>query len=58
MYRDAAVRPGRPGLEHVYSAGKIGPIMAIGPSPGLPKHSEKIAGAMEKYKEIDWALDA
>lgn len=39
-------------FKHVTLRGKIGPVMAIRP----PK-PEFVAGIVERYKEVDWALD-
>jgi hypothetical protein len=44
-------------FKHVTLRGKIGPLMAIPPSPMWPSRSELTAGAAEKYKDVDWALD-
>jgi hypothetical protein len=44
-------------FKHVTLRGKIGPVMAIPPNPMSPLRSEFTAGIVEKYKEVDWALD-
>ncbi|MEV6734849.1 hypothetical protein [Streptomyces sp. NPDC051364] len=37
--------------------GKIGPIMAMGPHTSLPGRDNFIASIVDKYQEIEWALD-
>jgi hypothetical protein len=44
-------------FRHVTLRGKIGSIMIIGPGLGLPDDAKRVAAAVEKYKEVDWALD-
>jgi hypothetical protein len=44
-------------FKHVTLRGEIGPVMAIPPNPMSPLRSEFTAGTVEKYKEVDWALD-
>lgn len=44
-------------FKHVTLRGKIGPIMAIPPNPMSPLKSQFTAAIVEKYKEVDWALD-
>ncbi len=44
-------------FKHVTLRGEIGPMMAIPPNPMLPNEPELTAGMVEKYQEIDWALD-
>jgi hypothetical protein len=44
-------------FRHVTLRGKIGPVMAIPPNPMSPLRLEFTAGIVEKYKEVDWALD-
>ncbi len=39
-------------FKHVTLRGKVGPVMAI-----PPQKSEFVAGIVERYKEVDWALD-
>ena len=44
-------------FRHVTLRGKIGPVMAIPPHPMSRLKSEFTAGIVQKYKEVDWALD-
>jgi hypothetical protein len=44
-------------FRHVTLRGKIGSMMVIGPVRGLPDSAERVAAMVEKYKEVDWALD-
>jgi hypothetical protein len=44
-------------FRHVTLRGKIGSIMIIGPGLGLPDDAKRVAATVEKYKEVDWALD-
>jgi uncharacterized protein YjbI with pentapeptide repeats len=44
-------------FKHVTLRGKIGPVMAIPPHPMSPLKSEFVAGIVERYKDVDWALD-
>jgi uncharacterized protein YjbI with pentapeptide repeats len=44
-------------FKHVTLRGKIGSLMAIPPNPMSPHRPGLTAGAVEKYKDVDWALD-
>ena len=44
-------------FRHATLRGRIGPVMAIAPNPTSPLRPELTAGIVEKYKEVDWALD-
>jgi hypothetical protein len=52
-------------LQHLYACifsrvtlkGKIGPIMAVPPHGGLADRDRFVAGMVEQYKKVDWALD-
>jgi hypothetical protein len=44
-------------FRHVILRGKIGSLIVKGPSAGLPDDAERVAAMVEKYKEVDWALD-
>ncbi|MFD7900122.1 hypothetical protein [Streptomyces sp. NPDC059743] len=44
-------------FRRVVLRGKIGPIMAMGPHTGLAGREHYIAGMIEKYRDIEWALD-
>jgi hypothetical protein len=44
-------------FKHVTLRGKIGPVMAIPPNPMSPLKSQFAASIVERYKDVDWALD-
>lgn len=44
-------------FKHVTLRGKIGPIMAMGPHASLVNRADHVAGMLDKYKRVDWALD-
>lgn len=44
-------------FKHVTLRGKIGPLMAMGPHTSLTNRPEFIAGIVEMYSAVDWALD-
>jgi uncharacterized protein YjbI with pentapeptide repeats len=44
-------------FSHVTLKGNIGPIMAVPPHNGLTDRDSFVAGMVEKYKKVDWALD-
>jgi uncharacterized protein YjbI with pentapeptide repeats len=44
-------------FKHVTLRGKIGPVMAMGPHTSLANRPDHVAGIIEKYKGVDWALD-
>lgn len=45
-------------FRHVTLRGKItGTVMAIGPHASLPNRPDHLAGIVQRYKDVDWALD-
>ena len=44
-------------FNRVVLKGKIGPIMVMPPHGGLGDRERHIAGMVEKYREVEWALD-
>jgi uncharacterized protein YjbI with pentapeptide repeats len=44
-------------FSHVTLKGKIGPILTMPPHHGLRDRERFVAGMVEKYKKVDWALD-
>ena len=44
-------------FDRVVLKGKIGPVMVMPPHVGLVDRERHVAGMMEKYREVEWALD-
>lgn len=44
-------------FKHVTLRGKIGPLMAMGPHNSLTNRPEFVAGIVERYASVNWALD-
>ncbi|WP_143676330.1 hypothetical protein [Streptomyces sp. TLI_146] len=44
-------------LSRVVLKGKIGPIMVGPPTPTLPNRDRHVTGMVEKYHQVEWALD-
>jgi hypothetical protein len=44
-------------FRHVTLRGKIGPIVTMGPHSGLVNRQDYIAGIVDSYNSVDWALD-